>query len=108
MQWAALGDAAAVVAALAGVEPEQPDSPIRNFPTMMRDAPPWQRDQAEHGIADLIAVMRPGIAALLAINARGGDPVHAANALWREFVDARSALLAMLPPSGAMGPRRSA
>ena len=53
-------------------------------------------------------MMEPGIAALLGINARGADPRPAALALWREFTAARGAVLSLLPPSGAMGPRRSA
>lgn len=108
LQWAALSDAANVVAVLAGFQPE-PDAPaIRNFPALLRDAAAWQREQARNGIADLLEVMEPGISALMAINARGADPSAAARALWHEFTDARSALLALLPPSGTMGPRRSA
>jgi hypothetical protein len=108
MRWAALGDAAGVVATLAGLEPEPASPEVRNFPALIRDADPWRRERAEHGVADLAAIMEPGIAALLAVNARGADPRPAAMALWREFVAARAAILALLPPSGALGPRRSA
>lgn len=108
MQWAALGDAGEVVATLAGLEHEQSTPEVRNFPALLRDAAPWQRKQVEHGIGDLLAVMEPGIAALLAVNARGADPGPPARALWMEFISARSALLRLFPPSGAMGPRRSA
>ena len=108
MRWAALADAANVVALFAGVEPERPTAEVRNFPALIRDAEAWRREQAENGIADLAAVMEPGIAALLAVNARGADSKPAAMALWREFVAARSAILSLLPPSGALGPRRLA
>jgi hypothetical protein len=108
LKWAALQDAANVVAGLAGLDPERTTSEIRNFPALIRDAAPWRRELAERGIEDMAAVMEPGIAALLGVNARGADPRAAALALWREFTDARSAVLALLPPSGAMGPRRSA
>lgn len=108
MRWAALGDAANVVAALAGLEPERTRAEVRNFPALIRDAEAWRRERAEHGVADLAAIMEPGIAALLAVNARGADPRPAAMALWREFVAARAAILSLLPPSGALGPRRSA
>ena len=108
MRWAALADAANVVALLAGVEPERSTPELRNFPALIRAAEPWRREQAENGVADLAAVMEPGIAALLAVNARGADPRPAAMALWREFIAARSAILALLPPSGALGPRRLA
>lgn len=108
MRWAALADAANVVALLAGVEPERPTPELRNFPALIRDTETWRRQQAENGVADLAAVMEPGIAALLAVNARGADPRPAALALWREFTAARSAILSLLPPGGALGPRRLA
>lgn len=108
MKWTALQDAAQVVAALAGLEPERPSSEIRNFPAVIRDAGDWRRESAEKGIDDLAAIMEPGIAALLAVNARGADAQPAAMALWREFHAARSALLALAPPPGTLGPKRSA
>ena len=108
MRWAAVADAANVVAMLAGLEPERTTPEVRNFPALIRDAEAWRREQAENGVADLAAVMEPGIAALLAVNARGADPKPAAMALWREFVAARSAILSLLPASGGLGPRRIA
>ena len=108
LKWAALQDAANVVAGLAGFEPERSTPEIRNFPALLRDAASWRRELAERGIDDMAAVMEPGIAALLGVNARGADPRPAALALWREFTSARAAVLALLPPSGTMGPRRSA
>lgn len=108
LKWAALQDAANVVAGLAGLEPERTTPEIRNFPALIRDTAPWRRELAERGIDDMAAVMEPGIAALLGVNARGADPRAAALTLWREFTHARAAVLALLPPSGAMGPRRSA
>ena len=108
LKWAALQDAANVVAGLAGLEAERTTPEIRNFPALIRDAAAWRRELAERGIDDMAAVMEPGIAALLGVNARGADPRAAALALWREFTQARAAVLALLPPSGALGPRRSA
>ena len=108
MKWAALGDASAIVAQLAGVEPEKPTPTMRNFPAVIRDAGGWRYDTARKGIEDLSAMMEPGLAALLAVNARGADPSAAAKALWREYCAAKQALLALAPPAGAMGPRRSA
>lgn len=107
-KWAALQDAANVVASLAGFEPERPGPEVRNFPALIRDAAAWRRELAEQGIDDMTAMMQPGIAALLGVNARGADTRPAALALWREFRAAREAVLALLPPSGAMGPPRSA
>ena len=107
MRWAALSDAANVVALLAGLEPERPTAEVRNFPALIRDAESWRRDLAENGVADLAAVMEPGIAAFLAVKARGADPKPAAMALWREFTSARSAILSLLPAGGGgLGPRR--
>lgn len=108
MRWSALGDAGNVVAALAGVQPEAPSRTLRNFPVLIRECPQWRRDLAENMVADLAAVMEPGIAALLAVNARGADPRPAARALWREFTAARAAVLALLPPAGELGAPRLA
>jgi len=108
MKWAALHDAAEVVATLAGIEPERNSSAIRNFPAVIRDAGGWRKEMAEKGIDDLAAIMEPGIAALLSVNARGADAAPPALALWREFHSSRAALLALAPPAGELGPRRSA
>jgi hypothetical protein len=107
-KWAALQEAGAVVCALAGEEPAKSSAELRNFPAMIRDAGPGRRALAENGIDDLVAMMEPGIAALLAVNARGIDATHAARALWREFVAARASLLALVPPDSAVEPLRSA
>lgn len=101
MRWTALADAAGIVAALAGAEAEPTTAEGRDFPALIRDAEPWRREQAENGIADLAAVMEPGIVALLAIHARGTDSRPAATALWREFVAARGAILALSPAAPA-------
>lgn len=108
LKWAALQEAGAVVCTLAGEEPERSSPEIRNFPAMIRDGGGWRRELAENGVDDLAALMEPGIAALLAVNARGIDATIPARALWREFVAARDALLALVPPSGALGPPRNA
>jgi hypothetical protein len=106
MKWSALHDAVSVVGALAGLaaEPMQPE--VRNFPAVMRDVGGWRRDRAEQGIDDLSAVMEPGIAALLAIHARGANPAPAALALWQEFRAARCTLLALVPPPETLSTRR--
>jgi len=108
IRWAALGEAGAVVAMLAGIEAERPNRLIRNFPGLLRECPAWQRDLATGWIDDLNAIMEVGLAALLAVNARGTDCRAAAVSLWQEYLAARGALLALLPPSGALGPVRSA
>ena len=97
MKWAALHDAAAVIAPMAGMAPEPMTAELRNFPAIMRDAGGWRQNLAEQGIEDLAAVMEPGLAALLAVYARGTNPSAAALALWEEFRAARAALLELVP-----------
>lgn len=97
-----------VVALLAGIEAERQSRLTRDFPALLRDCQPWQRDLATRSIDDLAAIMETGLAALLAINARGTDCRAAAQALWQEYTASRSAMLALLPPIGVLGPLRSA
>jgi hypothetical protein len=106
-KWAALQDAANLVAALAGVEPGPLSPQVEDFPALIREATSWRRELAERGIDDIAAVMQPGIAALLSVDARGADPRPGALALWREFVEARAAVLALLPPDGVPNPLSS-
>lgn len=106
MKWSALHDAAGVVATLAGIAPEPLRPEVRNFPAVMRDAGGWRRELSEQGIDDLSAIMEPGLAALLAVHARGVDPASAALALWQEFHAARTGLLSLAPPPERTAPRR--
>ena len=106
--WSAIEDAAATVAMIAGIPREQSDPRTRQLASAMRDAPAWQQAMAMDRIDDISAMLRPGLAALLAVNARGQSPVAPAQTLWQEYVAARDALLALIPERGGMGPRRSA
>lgn len=106
MKWSALHDAAGVIAGLAGLAAEPMRPELRNFPAVMRDAGGWRRALAEQGIADLSAMIEPGLAALLAVNARGVSCATAALALWQEFVPARNALLSLAPEPSMAGSRR--
>lgn len=108
MKWSALHDAAGVIATLAGIAAETMRPEQRNFPAVIRDAGGWRRKLAEQGIEDLCAFMEPGLAALLAVNARGANPIPAALALWQEFLVARNALMALAPPPTGAGPKRFA
>jgi hypothetical protein len=85
------------VATLAGLAPEPDTRELREFPGLICTAEAWRRERAENGIADLVAIMEPGLAALIAVSERGADPQPAALALWREFAAARAALLSLLP-----------
>ncbi len=99
-RWAALGNAGNAVAAMAELIPERTTSQVENFPAAIRDAGGWRLKMAESGIQDLVAFMEPGLAALLAVNARGQDASAPALSLWHDFHAARAALLALLPDSG--------
>jgi hypothetical protein len=101
MKWSALHDAAGAVAMLAGREMPGMSPEVRNFPAVIRDAGGWRSQLAEQGIADIAAVMEPGLSALLAVHARGMRPAGAALALWEDFVSARDALLGLTPPRDA-------
>ncbi len=103
VQWAALQDAAAAVAQMAGLAPEDPSAQVRNFPALIKGAGGWRMKLATDGVADLSAMMRSGVKALLAVAARGQDPTAAALSLWREFHHARAALLGLVPEQGHMG-----
>ena len=108
VQWAALQDAAAAVAAMAGLAAEKPSAQVRNFPALIKDLGGWRLELATNGVADLAAMMKPGVKALLAVAARGQDPTPAALSLWREYHHARAALLELVPEQGHMGPLRKA
>lgn len=107
MRWGALQDAGAVLADLAGADAPADSPAARSFPIALKEAEGWRRRAMEGALADIAAFMEPGIAALLAVLARGADAQPAARALWREYEASRSALLA-LAPAGHNGPRRSA
>ncbi|HQS94992.1 MAG: hypothetical protein B7Y31_02220 [Novosphingobium sp. 16-62-11] len=100
MKWSALHDASSIICQLAGLQPEMRKPEVRNFPAIMRDTGGWRYELARQGVDDLAAFMEPGLAALLAVSARGHSPAPAATALWHEFVSARTALLALIPPLG--------
>ena len=106
MKWSALHDAVGVVGMLAGLASEPMRPEVRNFPAVMRDAGGWRRERSELGIDDLAAIMEPGLAALLAVHARGVNSAVPALALWQEFHALRAALLALVPPPGAPNLRR--
>ncbi|MEP7222335.1 MAG: hypothetical protein ABI673_06660 [Novosphingobium sp.] len=97
MKWSALHNAAGVIAALAGLAAEPMSLPVRNFPALIRDSGGWRREVAEQGVDDLSVILEAGIAALLAVHARGVDARPAAEALWQEYLSARGALLALVP-----------
>ncbi len=97
-KWVALHDAAAVVAALAGVAPEAATDELLGFVDAIGQAPRWYRELAVQGVEDLTAIMEPGLSALIAVHTARGDASAPAHALWHEFAGARDALLALVVP----------
>jgi len=98
--WATLSEAGALVASLAQMPAAEPVSEDE-FHVLLGEADSWRREQASTVLTDLIAVMEPGIQALLAIRARGADSGSAAQALLREYRTAHDAVLALLRPLAA-------
>jgi hypothetical protein len=97
LRWAALREAAYVVAQLAQVDMVAEAKPQLAFPSALRFADPRRQALIEQSMGDLVALMEPGLAALLLLHERGGDARPAARALWTEFVGSRQGLLALAP-----------
>lgn len=95
LDWTALHAAAEVAASLAGIRADAMPAAAQAFAPAVERAGGWRLDLARQGIDDIAAMLEPGLAALLAIHAQGGDPQPPALALWQEFDRARQALLAI-------------
>lgn len=95
-RWEDLHEQAAGLAALAGLAPEATGSAVIGFSARLGEASEWQRELAWQGIEDIDAMMRPGLAALETLTARGQEAAAPALALWREFHAARDAVLAVV------------
>jgi len=98
LQWSALRSAAGAVAELAGHQAQLAAAADLAFPVRLRAAPPHRRLMIEQAIGDLVAVMEPGVAALLSVHESGADASPAARALWQEFAAAREGIFALVPP----------
>ena len=97
-EWEVLREAGlAVAAVIAPAALPEPAEPLA-FPPALNTATGWRKVMIEQGLSDLIAMMEPGLSALLEVHARGGDASAPALALWQEFSKARLALVALAPP----------
>ena len=94
-QWAALHEAAGLVAGLAGATREAAPLLAGACPESLRQASGWRLAMIAQGLADTAAILEGGIRALLVARDRGAPTAAAAEALWAEFVSARAALLAI-------------
>ena len=97
-KWLAVQEVAALVAELAGIEADPQAQDGETFIERLALTKGWRRNLAENGIDDLVAVVEPGVAALLSLRARGIDARPPALALWQEIEDARATLLALVAP----------
>ncbi|MDE2404958.1 MAG: hypothetical protein KGM17_09845 [Sphingomonadales bacterium] len=95
-QWHALHRAAAAVAALASSTDPIESAETRAFPARVDAAVDWRGSLVRQGVADLAAVMEPGLTALIAVHQRGGHPEAPARALLHEFISARDSLLGLI------------
>lgn len=96
-RWTAIHEAAEGITFLAGISPETERPEVRHFPEAMRRCGGWRHNLAVQGVEDLIAILEPGVTALLAVHDSGADAKAAAMALWQEFLSARDALIALAP-----------
>ena len=83
------------VAAMSGEEPV--DVEVRGLPERAVAMGGAKLEMVVRGVDDLAAVMQPGLRALLSLTAQGQDTTSAALTLWREFHNAREAILALAP-----------
>lgn len=97
-KWRALQETTNAVAGLAGNHADTLGAELSDFPGMLAQTSGWRRILAEDGLDDLLAMVQPGLAALLASQARGHDPAGAATILWREIILARGTLLDLVAP----------
>ncbi|WP_068088303.1 hypothetical protein [Novosphingobium rosa] len=93
-RWAALAGAAQVIAQLAG----QSDLAIVP-PAGLLTITGKRRALVDQALDDLLAVLEPGLTALLHVEHHGGSSAPAARALWQEFLRARQGLAALIPPA---------
>ncbi len=94
-KWEDLHEQATQLAKLAEISPEPFVGALAAFPAQLGEASEWQRELAWQGIDDIDAMMRPGLAALATLTDRGAATTAPALALWREFYDARGAVMAI-------------
>ena len=96
-QWDAIHEAAAAVGSLAQLGEEPVDEQVRGLPERAVAMGGVNLAMVARGIDDLSAVLKPGLRALLELTGKGHDTTCAALTLWREFHNARSAVIALAP-----------
>ena len=93
-QWGAVEDAARVVAMLAG-RPTPVDDPYGTARIgLLARSHPDRLDATSSALSDLVATMRAGLDALLAVQGTATDTHPAATRLWSEYERGRAEVLA--------------
>ncbi|MEM7701310.1 MAG: hypothetical protein AAF251_05180 [Pseudomonadota bacterium] len=94
-RWHRLHEQAADLARMADLSPEPFGDALAGFPERLAAVSILQRELAEQGLEDIEAMLRPGLTALATLRKREASALAPALALWREFYDARGAVLAL-------------
>ncbi|MEO0418460.1 MAG: hypothetical protein AAF249_06335 [Pseudomonadota bacterium] len=94
-RWRRLHQKAADVARMADLSPEPFGEALASFPERLTSVSTIERQLAEQGLEDIEAMLRPGLSALATLSEREASSTAPALALWREFYDARGAVLAL-------------
>ncbi|HEX5645025.1 MAG TPA: hypothetical protein VFX62_05895 [Erythrobacter sp.] len=92
-RWRALHAAGQEIGKMAALAAEPFNDSLAGFPDRIEARGGARLELARDGVADLDAILRPGLTALRTLHARGQDTTAPALALWREFHALRSALL---------------
>ena len=96
-EWFALHETATIVNAMAGLKLPPLQSEVQDFPAAIRAAGGWRYQWVKQDLDDLSAMLQAGLAALLALQARGIKAAALAAVLWQEFIAGRDALISLLP-----------
>ncbi|MFZ9395177.1 MAG: hypothetical protein ACO25F_03835 [Erythrobacter sp.] len=94
-RWSALHAAGQEIGMMAALAAEPFSDALAGFPAQIEARGGARLQLARDGVADLDAILTPGLVALRTLHARGQDTTAPALALWREFHALRSALLAL-------------
>ena len=97
-RWSALDVQAQQIAALAMISPEPQAINAAQFEAMIEQATSWQVELSTRAIADIEALTALGLRALGTLVERGLTTQVPALTLWREYFEAREAVLAAITP----------
>ena len=100
-RWAKLNEAGQEIGSMAALGREEMTDELAGFPEAIEAIGSTRWAIAQDTLADIDAILQPGLTALHAIRARGQDTTAPALALWREFHASRSSLLALARTAGS-------